>query len=72
MANALDRWDEEGGAAATLWPLPYETGDLLDVERRVLECLGAAPVSEWNGLPTDVQRRLFEYAASGHHATLPN
>jgi hypothetical protein len=33
MANALDRWDEEGGAPATLWPLPYETGDLLDVER---------------------------------------
>ena len=65
MANALDRWDEEGGAAATLWPLPYETGDLLDVERRVLECLGAALVSEWNGLPTDVQRKLFEHAASG-------
>ena len=65
MANALDRWDEEGGAPATLWRLPYESGDLLDVERRVLECLGAALVSEWNGLPTDVQRRLFEYAASG-------
>jgi hypothetical protein len=64
-ANALDRWDEEGGAAATLWPLPYETGDLLDAERRVLECLGAALVSEWNGLPTDVQRRLFQHAASG-------
>ena len=34
-------------------------------KRRVLECLGAALVSEWNGLPTDVQRRLFEHAASG-------
>ena len=43
VANALDRWDEEGGAAATLWPLPYETGDLLEVERRVLKCLGADP-----------------------------
>jgi len=31
VANALDRWDEEGGAAATLWPLPYETGDLLEI-----------------------------------------
>jgi hypothetical protein len=38
---------------------------LLDAERRVLECLGAALVSEWNDLPTDVQRRLFEHAASG-------
>ena len=47
------------------WPLPYETGDLLDLERRVLECLGAALVSEWNGLPNDVQRRLFERATSG-------
>ena len=65
VANALDRWDEEGGAPAAPWPLPYETGDLLDAERRVLECFGAALVSEWNDLPTDVQRRLFEHAASG-------
>jgi hypothetical protein len=35
-----------------------------------LECLGAALVSEWNDLPTDVQRRLFVHAASGKsHAT---
>ena len=54
-----------GQAPAVPWPLPYETGNLLDAERRVLECLGAALVSEWNDLPTDVQRRLFEYAASG-------
>jgi hypothetical protein len=46
------------------WP-PYEASDLRDVERRVLECLGAALVSEWIDLPTDVQRRLFEHAASG-------
>jgi hypothetical protein len=40
VANALDRWDEEGG--------------------------------EWNGLPTDVQGRLFEHATSGksHDAAL--
>jgi hypothetical protein len=72
VANALDRWDEEGGAPVVSWPLPYEPGDLLEMERRVLECLGAALVSEWNGLPTDVQRRLFEHAASGksYDATL--
>jgi hypothetical protein len=52
--------------------LAYETGDLMGVERRVLECLGAALVSEWNRLPTDVQRRLFEHAAVGksHDAAL--
>jgi hypothetical protein len=63
--NALDRWDGEGGAPAGLWPLPYETGELLEPERRVLECLGAALVSEWSNLPTDVQRKLFEHATSG-------
>ena len=53
-------------------PCRMETSDLLDAERRVLECLGAALVSEWNDLPTDVQRRLFEHAASGksHDAAL--
>jgi hypothetical protein len=30
VANALDRWDEEGGAPAVPWPLPYEAGDLLE------------------------------------------
>jgi len=42
VANALDRWDKEGGAPVVSWPVPYEPSDLLDVERRVLECLGAA------------------------------
>ena len=41
MATALDRWDEEGGAQELAWPLPYDASDLRDVERRVLECLGA-------------------------------
>jgi len=58
MANALDRWDEEGGSPAVPWLLPYEPGDLLEVERRVLECLGAALVSEWNSLPTDAAQAL--------------
>src|ERR1700722_10553300 len=61
VANALDRWDEEGGAPAVPWPSPFEACDLLDAERRVLECFGAALVSEWNDLPTDVQRRLFQH-----------
>jgi hypothetical protein len=49
VANALDRWDKEGGAPVVSWPLPYEPSDLLDVERRVLECLGAA-LSQRNGM----------------------
>ena len=50
MTTGLDRWDEEGGAQEVAWPLPYEASDLRDVERRVLECLGAALVNEWNDL----------------------
>jgi hypothetical protein len=60
-----DRWDEEGRAPVVSCPLPYEPSDSLDVERRVLECLGAALVSDWNDMPTDVQRSLFAHAASG-------
>ena len=65
VTNALDRWDEEGGAPAVPWPLPYETGDLLDAERRVLECLGAALVIEWNDLPTDVPAQALRARGVG-------
>ncbi len=64
-SNGLDRWNEEGGAPGGQWSLPYEAADLLELERRVLECLGVALVSEWSNLPTDVQRKLFEHATSG-------
>jgi hypothetical protein len=33
-------------------------------EERVLRCLGAAVILQWNDLPTDIQRILFEDAAS--------
>ena len=68
VADALDR-DGEGGAPAEAWPLPYKTGD----------CWTRSVVS-WNSrrrrsqrmddLPTDVQRRLFEHAASENHMML--
>ncbi len=58
---ALARWEGEGGAPA----LRYEPSDLAEAERRVLECLGAALVSEWHQLPTTVQRAIFQHAAAG-------
>ena len=72
MATALDRWDEEGGAQELAWPLPYEASDLRDVERRVLECLGAALVGEWNDLPTDFHGTLSTetYSLTLHDATV--
>ena len=44
---------------------PMKLESLLEPERRVLECLGAALVSEWSNLSTDLQRKLFEHATSG-------
>ncbi len=32
-------------------------------EEEILACLGAAVVAEWNSLPRDVQRRIFERAS---------
>ena len=33
-------------------------------EERVLRCLGAAVIMQWNDLPTEIQRMLFEDATS--------
>lgn len=63
-AIALARWDEEGGAPAMPSPLCYEVRGLPDAERRVLECLGAALVEEWNNLPIDIQRTIFQRASA--------
>jgi hypothetical protein len=63
MATALDRWEGEGGAQTTPWALRYEGSTLADSDRQVLECLGAAVVSLWNDLPTDVQRSIFQHIA---------
>jgi hypothetical protein len=38
--------------------------DLQAAEERILRCLGAAVILQWNDLPTEIQRNLFEDAAS--------
>ncbi len=58
LAKALARWDDEGGAPAH----PHETFSATD--ERVLRALGAAVMMQWNDLPTDLQRALFDDAAS--------
>ena len=64
MADALDRWDEEGGAPAVPWPVTYGPATAGRGASRP-GMSRPALVSEWNDLPTDVQRRLFEHATSG-------
>ena len=66
LAGALARWESEGGAlvgpASELSrdkPAPLSEG-----EERILQCLGAAVLLQWNDLPTPIQRQLFEHAVS--------
>ena len=33
-------------------------------EEHILRCLGAAVIVQWDDLPTDIQRELFEHAIS--------
>ena len=63
MNDALDCWNDEGGAQFLAQAAGYDTEGLAHNERRVLECLGAAVVGLWRELPTAVQRALFQYAA---------
>lgn len=61
LTRALGRWDNEGGAAG---PAPQPDTVLSKEEERVLKCLGAAVMMQWNNLPTGIQRDLFADAAS--------
>lgn len=62
-AVALDRWESEGGAIQVSaggrcdWRAP-----LSEQEACILQCLGAAVLSQWNGLPTRIQHELFEHS----------
>jgi hypothetical protein len=64
-ANALARWDNEGGAAKGA---PQNARDnmtsLAKEEEHILRCLGVAVIMQWDDLPTDIQRELFEHAIS--------
>ena len=63
MARALARWEGEGGA-----PKPAKDREaraaLAKEEEHILRCLGAAVIMQWNDLPTQIQRALFDYAVS--------
>jgi hypothetical protein len=65
LAKALGRWDDEGGAPGSA-PETDSGPDLAlhAAEERMLRCLGSAVILQWNELPTESQRKLFEDAAS--------
>ncbi len=66
QAMALERWEAEGGAfGAPSRERPESQSPLSDQETQILQYLGAAVLSKWNGLPTHIQHELFENSFGG-------
>ena len=65
LASALARWENEGGASGP-GSVPSRDQPVLlsEDEGRILQCLGAAVLLQWNDLPTPIQRQLFEHAVA--------
>ena len=64
-ANALARWNNEGGAAKGASQKAREDmTSLAREEEHILRCLGAAVIMQWDDLPTAIQRELFDHAIS--------
>jgi hypothetical protein len=61
LARAIARWENEGGAPE---PASNRPAVLAAKEQHILQCLGAALITQWNELPTNIQRSLFEHAIS--------
>jgi hypothetical protein len=69
LVGALAGWDNEGGSVQ---PSADAQALLGEVEERILRRLGASVIVQWNDLPTEIQRRLFQHAAAmgePRHAT---
>jgi hypothetical protein len=43
---------------------PIADGAVAEIEERILRCLGAAVIMQWNTIPTKLQRKLFDTAGS--------
>ena len=66
LASALARWESEGGAPgpAAEESSPHQAMPLSEGEKRILQCLGAAALLQWNELPTPIQQQLFDHATA--------
>ena len=64
LAKALGRWESEGGSTELQGSELGQEIAPQAAEERILRCLGAAVILQWNDLPTDIQRLIFEDAAS--------
>ena len=43
---------------------PLDSKTVAEIEERILRCLGAAVIMQWNAIPTNLQRELFDTAGS--------
>jgi hypothetical protein len=65
LAKALGRWDNEGGATGSSSEPDFRSDlALRAAEELMLRCLGSAVIMQWNDLPTEIQRKIFDDAAS--------
>ena len=64
LAGDLAEWESEGGAVGSTSeePARHQPLPLSEGEERILRCLGAAVLLQWNDLPTRIQQQLFEHA----------
>ena len=61
--TALSEWEAKGGSLISE-PQRVKHIQLGERDQYVLYCLGGAVLMQWNELPTNIQRVLFERAAS--------
>jgi hypothetical protein len=65
-SEQVSDWENERGAPQVTRQNDHDTlRGLAAEEEHILQCLGAAVLSQWNSLPTDIQRQLFRHALSG-------
>jgi hypothetical protein len=61
LVRALSRWENEDDRTDIDWE---KRAAVVEEEEHILQCLGAAVITRWNNLPTQVQRELFASAVS--------
>lgn len=60
----IERWLNEGGVRLPTSVELLDAGRLDEGERRVIACLGAATLSIWYEMPTEVRRKVLQSALS--------
>ena len=64
LANNFDKIIHSQGAPLEEGSAPVANATVAEIEERILRCLGAAVIMQWNTIPTKLQRELFDTAGS--------